>query len=96
MGGALKSKNTVKQKMTIFSFYSIRFKKNSLYMHFKKFLARFWRPPPGGARGQLPPLATPLQHKGIESSFHIIKTVLPHITHNKIFKAIQNKIVQNN
>ena len=22
--------------------------------------AGFWRPPPGGARGQLPPLATPL------------------------------------
>ena len=46
--------------MTIFSFYSIRFKKNSLYINFKKFLAGFWRPPPGGARGQLPPLATPL------------------------------------
>ena len=40
--------------------------------------------------------AKQVQHKGIESSFYIIKTVLPHITQNKIFEAIQNKIVQNN
>ena len=37
-----------------------------------------------------------VQHKGIESSFHIVKTVLPQITQNEIFEAIQNKIVQNN
>ena len=41
-------------------------------------------------------IAKQVQHKGIESSFHIIKTVLPHITQNKIFEAIQKKIVQNN
>ena len=40
--------------------------------------------------------AKQVQHKGIESSFHIVKTVLPHIAQNEIFEAIQNKIVQNN
>ena len=36
-----------------------------------------------------------MQHKGIESSFHIIKTVLPHITHNEFSEAIRSKVVQN-
>ena len=60
MGGGAKIQKYSETKMTIFSFYSIKFKKISLYINFLKFLAGFWRPPPDGARGQLPPLATPL------------------------------------
>ena len=41
--------------MTTFSLYSFRFKNISQYISFKSSLAGFWRPPPGGARGQLPP-----------------------------------------
>ena len=39
--------------------------------------------------------AKQVQHQGIELSFHIIKTVLPHITQIEIFEAIQNEVVQN-
>ena len=36
--------------------------------------------------------AKQVQHRGIESSFHIIKTVLLHITQSELFEAIQNKL----
>ena len=46
--------------MTTFLFYSFRVFKISPYIIFKKnFLSGFWRPPPGGARGQMPPPAPP-------------------------------------
>ena len=48
------------KKMTTFSFYSFRFLKISPYINFKNFWAEFWRPPPGDARGQMPPPAPPL------------------------------------
>ena len=51
--------------MATFSIFSFRINKISPYINFKKSLAGFWRPPPDGARGQmppLPPLATPLVH----------------------------------
>ena len=50
--------------MTTFSSFSFRIIKISPYIIFVfKSLAGFWRPPPGGARGRMPPLpslATPL------------------------------------
>ena len=45
--------------MTTFSFFSFRINKISPYIKFKKSLAGFWRPPPDGARGQMPPPAPP-------------------------------------
>ena len=36
--------------------------------------------------------AKQVQHKGIESSFHIIKTVLPHITLKEISKQYKIKL----
>ena len=45
--------------MTTFSSFSFRIIKISPYIIFLKSLAGFWRPPPGGARGQMPPPALP-------------------------------------
>ena len=41
--------------MTAFLFYSFGILKISPYIIFLNSLAGFWRPPPGGARGQMPP-----------------------------------------
>ena len=59
--------------MTTYSFYSFRFLKISSYIIFLIFFGRILAPPPGGARGQmppppappLPPLATPLNRNMI-------------------------------
>ena len=59
MGGGAKIKkySETKNDYIFILFYQI--KKISLSINLKKFLAEFWRPPPGGARGQLPPPAPP-------------------------------------
>ena len=50
------------KNMTTFSFNSFKFFFYFLlimYIFFLKSLAGFWRPPPGGTRGQLPPCPPP-------------------------------------
>ena len=48
--------------MTTFSLYSFRLLQICQYINFTNSLTGFCRPPPGGARGQMPPCPPSLRH----------------------------------